>query len=645
MNTVEKERLTHISTLLKLKSFNIQNEIIENTYKDNINFELFEYILNLPNNKIVKVDNIINKIKNNDYSFSKEDKDIYELIKKSILDTSKSKFDVQREKIIGDFNQKKYDFEKYNPSKKFIYENQKQCSIEIMEKFKQDKKAVSLIALPQVGKTGTFIYFIYLALTDNNNDVIFLTENTYILTGMNDKSWLEQTKNDLFDALKNNIYHLGTIKRLKNELSNKINSRILIVLDESQIATSENQKISNLFNEIENDNINDNKIYYLVVSATPSSPLVDLNKWKDKHSKVFLKPPISYIGFKNFIEEKRIGKSEIITEKYLQKIQNLILSRYKNYKYHIFRLSEKNREIIYEWIKKNNYGKQLADAENSLFKIDFILNNKPSKHTIILIKNFWRAGKRMNDKHIGIVYEHNSKLDLDITAQGLIARFCGNDKQKDNFEAPYFLCNINAIYDYIKFMEEDCNFENADYKSRKLKVVDNELIYQNPSFVNSILKINDDDNGFIKKEDYCTIPIEYNINNEIYKSIYESTNKKLDIIKIIKNIDYSKYKEIKKYNCVKCTIPGLQDENGESKGDYSYKRHIIQTRELIENNKYKRPTDLPKKNSNENCYIVYVDCRSKPKKLYLWIYHGKKKIKTIFKINAENNLKCRFLNT
>jgi hypothetical protein len=632
MNNTEKERLNTISAFLDLKNKNIPIDVLEDVYKNKINNDILNYMINLPKKNITNFENIINKIKNNDYNFSNSDKEIYKLIKNSILDNTKSIYDIQREKIIADFEQKKYNYEDLNPSNKFIYENQEQSAIEIIQNLKEGKKAVSLIALPQVGKTGTFIYFIYLALTDNNNDFIFLTENTYILTGMNDKSWINQTKNDLFDALKNNIYHLGTIKKLKSELSNKINSRILIVLDESQIATSEDQKISHLFKEIDNDNRNDNKIYYLVVSATPSSPLLDFAKWGDKHSKVFLNPPPSYIGFKTFIAEKRIENSQPISEKYLQKINNLIKSRYNIPKYHIFRLSQKNREIILNWIKNNNYKKINIDSDNSFLQIDNIFNRNPENHTIILIKNFWRAGKRMNDKHIGIVYEHNKNVDFNITAQGLIARFCGNDKQKNNPQTPYFLCNVDTIKKYIDFIEFECDFAKADYISKNLNIVENEKIKHIPSFVNGILKTNDED-GTIKKEDYCSIPIMYKLTNQIYEEINECDNKINFIGNIIKKLDNNKYEEILKgkYNCIKCTIPEKND---------SYKRHISDTKKIMENNKYIRPTDLPKDDDYNNCYVVYIDNRSNPKKLYLWLYHGKKKRE----LHRKYNLKCKTLN-
>ena len=48
-------------------------------------------------------------------------------------------------------------------------------------------------------------------------------------------------------------------------------------------------------------------------------------------------------------------------------------------------------------------------------------------HTIIFIKGFWRASKRISMKHIGATYEPIPiQRDISVTAQSLTARFCNN---------------------------------------------------------------------------------------------------------------------------------------------------------------------------------------------------------------------------
>ena len=288
--------------------------------------------------------------------------------------------DINRNYIKYEFEKEKFRFEEHNPNKEYIYDNQKLAALEVTKSFlEQNKKAVSLIALPQVGKTGTFLYVAYLMTTYNSNSIIE-PENIFIITGMSDKSWEEQTKKDMLPQFKKNVYHHGkltTRNTYNNNLDNfksaimKTTGRKLLIIDESHHGTQKTQTMDKIICEIFNIKtlIDISKIDCLIlsVSATPGITLKDLRKLDKYYGEVYITPSINYISFKLFIEQNRIEKSENISETFLLKIKNKIDERYKNnYKYHIFRLSNKYRKIMESFCDKYNYICKKHDSDEKI---------------------------------------------------------------------------------------------------------------------------------------------------------------------------------------------------------------------------------------------------------------------------------------
>ena len=57
---------------------------------------------------------------------------------------------------------------------------------------------------------------------------------------------------------------------------------------------------------------------------------------------------------------------------------------------------------------------------------------------------------------------------MESTPQGLIGRFCGNDKNNNQYDSPYFYCNLEAITQYITHYKNSSDFTN--YSSSNLKI-------------------------------------------------------------------------------------------------------------------------------------------------------------------------------
>lgn len=574
----------------------------------------------------------LDKIKNNNNSLNNNELILYNHFKSYIYKLN-TRFDNIRNTILSEFLNKEYNTKLKDPYDKYVYDNQKETAYQIMNYiFDNDVKAVTLVALPQAGKTGTFAYCTYLALTHCDNNKIYEPENIFIISGLNDIDWQEQTEKDMMPSLKNNVYHLGKLKVFNEQLKLIANSKIFIIIDECQVATSSDQTIDRILSELEKNISNGNEIKYLVVSATPSVILYDLKEWGGKHKTVFLNIPPIYTGFENFLNEGRIYEAGILSKEFLdEQFKPLLKDRFKEPKYHIVRISQKKRDELETWIVENKYEKKEIDSQNKIDNINDYLQVVPKNHTFLIIKNYWRAGKRMNDKNVGIVYEYSNITNYDVTAQGLIGRFCGTNKQKNGPTAPIFFCKKDALTGYINFIKEDCEYSVADYHSLKIKVVDNELEKKTKSIITKITKVSIKDSvehNHIKKQDYIDPPRELMISDNDYLKIDDevSNNKKSNIFK---NILKEKYKNIfdliENYNCDKCTIP---------KADANYKRHIIDARKACEDKKLYL-ADIAKETKDEykNSWVVFIDHLKNPKdgthKVYLVVYHGERRKKLL----------------
>ena len=87
-----------------------------------------------------------------------------------------------------------------------IYDNQQQCSLEIVAKLHNKKNInIMVVAKTQSGKTGTMIALIKNYLNDTTN--LIPIENIYIITGLSSCEWVEQTKNRMPKSVQKRVFH------------------------------------------------------------------------------------------------------------------------------------------------------------------------------------------------------------------------------------------------------------------------------------------------------------------------------------------------------------------------------------------------------------------------------------------------------
>jgi hypothetical protein len=100
-----------------------------------------------------------------------------------------------------------------------------------------------------------------------------------------------------------------------------------------------------------------------------------------------------------------------------------------------------------------------------------VLASRPEngKHTIIIIKNKWRASKSISDKYIGVVHDRFTKLkpQFAVEVQSLAGRMIGHGKMKSKYK-PIIYCQKKCIYSYIDLYNMNFNYsEIHGWKKRK----------------------------------------------------------------------------------------------------------------------------------------------------------------------------------
>ena len=382
----------------------------------------------------------------------------------------------------------------YKQDKIYVHTNQISKAEEINTSFNNQISLVVFIASPQWGKTGVTTYLMYIMTTQTENAIH--PEHVYVITGMSDKDWEIQMKSRMLPTFKERVYHRNNIKKMIDSLKNKHDC--LIIIDECHYGIETNQTLHKALRDAGIWDLNyllSHNIKILCVSATPVNVQLDAAQWGSNHYKTIIasgKETPEYIGFHSLIAEKRVRKAYIAkdaaqgTGSGTRKILAEIATRWADcYRYHIFRVSDSMRKKseIEKHIKEAGYEVSFHDSRERIKDIDAMLEQPPTNHHFIFIKQFWKASKTLNDKYIGVCYEYTH--DYTAAAQGLGGRLLGFGKQSGP-QSPLLYCIPAIIEGYVKWFENDCNYLLAKkYNSSSLKIKDGKIIKKKQSAVHS----------------------------------------------------------------------------------------------------------------------------------------------------------------
>ena len=356
-----------------------------------------------------------------------------------------------------------------------IFENQTKVAKEIVDIFKKGSIINTMVVSPtQSGKTGIICETIRYFVKETNISY----KNIYIITGLSSVEWKIQTKNRLPDKLRKRVYHRNDLlDRFYRDIERKRN--VLIILDEIQIASSKNQTIHKVFDELNYMNLKTllkKDVKFLEITATPNGCIYDLMKWGDEFThKIIVQPPESYTSCFKLFDEGRVKQFRDLCENQkdketgeyihaidnVEELKNTIDEFYKDDpRFHFIRtkaaeLQDKTinnfKEVFGESVNIKSF-----DFDNEEDDINNIVCEKPKEHTFIFIKEKLRCAKTIENKNlVGIYYERYTKSipDDDIIIQGMLGRATGYNDNGDSI----IYTNVPSIDKYKKLLETNFN--------------------------------------------------------------------------------------------------------------------------------------------------------------------------------------------
>lgn len=279
----------------------------------------------------------------------------------------------------------------WKKSELLFYTNQQDAGDRVYELFRANKYWVQLLAQFQSGKTGACLWAVYRMLTSLDPHVPL--DNVFIVTGMSDKDWEEQTVERVFHSLRKSVIHRPVLHKHADRLKQVTNA--LIVLDECHTASEKDQTLDQVLSTCDLRTYEDferRKVWLLAVSATPVHVMQDL--LHHNAPVVKMDPGPTYTGLKDMVASGQIQQAPDI---YSLNLRSLIVSTgFTQPKYHIIRVkgtkvdpkhSEETEEsLVTNSLQSQGFAVVSHNAACRVSDLDSFLEKKPEKDTVICIK-------------------------------------------------------------------------------------------------------------------------------------------------------------------------------------------------------------------------------------------------------------------
>ncbi len=533
-----------------------------------------------------------------------EQHSIIDLNRKIVLNDYQSATDKNKELFItGDVKS----------TSEYIYPNQIEDAEIICNKFYEtDIRAISIVKRTKVGMDGLMIQIATIMSTHPDNDFVLHRNNIFFITAMSNISWEDDMKDKIPSCFKENVYHHGKLQRLKNKLKNIKNA--IIINDEIDSGDKEDQKLHLILKEsgiLDMKYMEENNIRFVFVSATMINELRDLYKWGNKHHTHYMTIPDNYIGHKEFLEFGIIQEyypinDDASAEKWVQ--EDIIQNYGSEYRVHIVRTDEKNKDFIFNACIRNNinFKNHTSNDRISDSELSDIFDNI-SNHLVIAVKGFYRRANLIPNewkKKIGATHERcGKKYDTNVQVQGLPGRMSGywkNEILNGHKTGPH-RTSILAINEYEEFYKNP--FGKIKYKTTGSK-----KLFVDPKHIKNLETVNQ-----IKNKNK-RVPITIQGLNET--DIIFTTKKKQEkieyVLSILKNNE--KYKKLFNFItnpdvvCAQITQPN---------SDSSYKKNIIDVYNAsISNTPYS--VGLVEKYKCKSNWQLFIDNREKRLCFVIW---------------------------
>ena len=329
-----------------------------------------------------------------------------------------------------------------NPFENFYmnqtFPNQRTLGMDIANTFENRELLQMLIVAPtQSGKTGAMLATLYQFL--QRPTLSLPKQNIFIFTSHSSKEWLLQTRNRLPTWFANQIYHRNQLKAFIQRV--KPLQNVLILFDESHIASKSNQTLYKLYFQLDLYNIArlyEKDIKLIHFTATPESlPDSIIKHWRHTTKILHMQVPANYLSIETLIQSKRVFESKDLCG-YNPLTKTIRPEVYDNIaeikpflgiepKLHIIRTP---RGILHDVVMQNFKHVFKDDfglvSEPSLTNFDAFLDSPVDKHTFVFIKDKLRCAKTIPHQHIGVLYERIIiRPILSSVIQGLLGRLTG----------------------------------------------------------------------------------------------------------------------------------------------------------------------------------------------------------------------------
>ena len=359
-----------------------------------------------------------------------------------------------------------------------IYINQVKFGKNITKHFLDKSKFVVMAVAPtQSGKTGSMVASVL--FMNKHPEIKQSIENTYILTGLSSKDWLDQTRERFPEEMHKNIYHRNNLNLFVKSVKDK--KDVLIMIDEAQFACLPGQGLHKAFQEIGFMDINyimEHNIKILFVSATPDGIIYDLNEWKTGVAIEYMDVPEQYISITNLVERNQVKQycdlcgydrlMKRVDEKVLENIYALQEFLGDIPKYHLIRTHNGFlHDITIQNFNKCFEGKNYDYFSESKINMMKKLTKVPEKHTFIFIKEKLRCAQTIPKENLGILYErYTSTVNDSAIIQGFAGRLTGYHKNTTSI----VFTNMESIDKYNDLIDSRFEIPSIDMEAVEERV-------------------------------------------------------------------------------------------------------------------------------------------------------------------------------
>ena len=316
----------------------------------------------------------------------------------------------------------------------YIYQNQINDASEVVKQFyEDDRRVISICKQTKVGANGFMIATAYQMTTHPDDDFVINPENVRFITGMSNKKWEDELKNDLPTIFEDKVFHHGQLAHMN--ISNMRNG--LLFIDEIDTGSNEGMVLVNLLKTskiLDIDVLKKNNIRLVIISATITREVYHACRWGKYHSMFRMTIPTNYIGHRDFI------KRDIIQEFYpiktlddaLRWVKEDLVDYYgSDYRVGIIRTSPKGRDFIQTACAalKVEFRDHTSVDRISDDDLKKIFETQRTCHMVIAVKGFWRRANLINNKwkeKVGPTHElYTKNPDANVEAQGFPGRMTG----------------------------------------------------------------------------------------------------------------------------------------------------------------------------------------------------------------------------